>query len=72
LTEKDDFDKVNRRLLALIGVVRDYGPHPLPGGKTVTGYLVQQEDAAGRRVVISPQPADPQLKWVLPAGCGSK
>lgn len=72
LNGQEDFDKVNRRLFALIGVVRDYGAHPLAEGKAVTGYLVQQEDAAGRRVVISPQPADPLSKWVLPAGCGSR
>ena len=69
---REDFDKVGQRLLALIGVVPDFGRHLLQEGKSVTGFLVQQDDAGGRRVIISGEPADPHQKWLMPSGCGAR
>ena len=69
---KEDFEAINRKLLALIGVVPDYGKHGLNGEKEATGFLIQQDDARGRRVLITAEPADSKQKWVLPAGCGAR
>lgn len=69
---KEDFETVNRKLLSKIGVVPEYGRHVLSEGRTATGFLIQQEDAGGRRVVVSAEPAAPQQKWALPHGCGGK
>lgn len=72
ISGKEDFETVNRKILALIGVAPDFGKHVLQGGRTASGFLVQQEDAGGRRVIISNEPADPRHKWVLAQGCGAR
>ena len=69
---KEDFQTLNRKLLALIGVTADFGKHLLAGGKTAKGFLLQHDDAGGRRVIITDDPADPHQKWVLAPGCGAR
>lgn len=69
---QDDFKSVAEKLLTGIGVVPDYGVHELPGGKSITGFLVRQEEAGGRRVVISKDAVKGDQKWVMAPGCGSK
>jgi hypothetical protein len=72
ISGNEDFEAIDKKLLTLIGVVPDFGKHVLQGGREATGFLVQQDDAGGRRVVITAEPADPQQKWVMPAGCGAR
>ena len=66
----EDFETAGRKILALIGTAADFGKHPLPGGKTASGFLIPQE-VSGRRVIISNDPVDPQHKWVLTQGCAT-
>jgi len=66
----DDFKVVGEKMLRLVGVVPDFGKYLIPGGKESSGFLVQQEDAAGRRVVITNEAVNAKQKWTMPAGCG--
>jgi hypothetical protein len=66
----DDFQAVGEKLLRLVGVEPDFGKHLIQGGKESTGFLVQQDDAEGRQVVITSEAVNPKLKWTMPAGCG--
>jgi hypothetical protein len=68
----DDFKAVVEKMLRLAGVVPDFGKYLIPGGKESSGFLVQQENAAGRRVVITNEAVNPKLKWTMPAGCGTR
>ena len=68
----DDFKVVGEKMLRLVGVVPDFGKYLIPGGKESSGFLVQQEDAAGRRVMITNEAVNPKLKWTMPAGCGTR
>ena len=70
ITGREDFDTVCRKLLGLIGLAPDFGRQELAGGKGLAGFLVQQEDAAGRQVFITGEPVDQHRKWVLAPGCG--
>lgn len=72
MTGKEDFTSASEQLFKLIGVAPERGTHSLPGGKEASGYLVQQDDAGGRRVLIMDGPAAPGHKWVLPPGCGAR
>ncbi|WP_224958803.1 LysM peptidoglycan-binding domain-containing protein [Geomonas subterranea] len=72
LTGKEDFQMVTEKLLRLAGISPDFGAHALREGSRVTGFLVQQDDAAGRRVVITDTVPPPGHKWVMPAGCGAR
>lgn len=71
LSGGEDFETVTRKMFATLGMVTDFGAHPLPGG-AISGFLVQPDDAGGRRVIISGAPADPTRKWLLGKGCGAK
>jgi hypothetical protein len=66
----DDFTVIGEKLLRLVGVPGEFGKHLLQGGREVAGFLVQPEDAEGRRVAITRDPVDPKGKWTLPTGCG--
>lgn len=66
----DDFKTVSEKLLRLVGLTPDFGKHPIQGGKEGTGFLVQQEDAEGRRLLLTGEAADPKSKWTLPQECG--
>lgn len=70
INKGDDFKAISEKLLRLVGVTPDFGKHLIQGGKEKTGFLVQQDDPDGRRVLITSEPADPKVKWTLPAGCG--
>ncbi|MBJ6748848.1 LysM peptidoglycan-binding domain-containing protein [Geomonas anaerohicana] len=72
LTGKEDFKTVTERLFKLVGVAPEFGPHALQEGKHATGFMVQQDDAAGRRVLITDTAPPAGHKWVMPAGCGAK
>ena len=72
MTGKEDFKSVSEQLFKLIGVAPDLGTHPLDDGRKAFGYLVQQDDAGGRQVLITDGPATPGHKWVLPPGCGAR
>jgi hypothetical protein len=72
MTGKEDFKSVSEQLFKLIGVAPDLGTHPLNDGREASGYLVQQDDAGGRQVLITDGPATPGHKWVLPPGCGAR
>lgn len=72
ISGKEDFETVNKKIFALVGVVPVFGKHLLQGGTTATGFLIQLDDAGGRQVIISSEPADPHQKWVMPQGCGAK
>ena len=72
MSGKEDFKTASEKLFKLIGVQPEFGTHALQGGKQSTNFLVQQDDAGGRRVLITDGPADPGQKWVMPSGCGAK
>jgi hypothetical protein len=65
----EDFKTVTEKLLRLIGVAPDFGTHPLQGGKESKGFLIQQEDAAGRRVLLTGEKVDPRQRWLMKPGC---
>jgi hypothetical protein len=65
----EDFKSVSEKLLTMIGVAPDFGKHELQGGKQMSGFLVQQDDAGGRRVIITSQPVDRNQQWVMVNGC---
>ena len=67
----DDFNAVGVKLLRLVGMNPDFGLHVIQG-KESTGFLVPQDDAEGRRVMITREAVNPKQKWILPAGCGSR
>lgn len=71
ISGREEFRTVGENLLSLLGVVPYFGRHALQGENEATGFLVQQDDAGGRRVVITGEPADAGQKWVLAPGCGS-
>jgi|GEM_PF-1433323 len=66
----DDFKAVTEKLLRMVGLTPDFGKHPIQGGRESTGFLVQQEDAEGRRLLLTGEAVDPKSKWTLPQGCG--
>lgn len=68
----ENFKTVNEKLLRLIGLAPDFGRHALQEGRETTGFLLQQDDAGGRRVVITGEPVDPRQKWVMTSGCGAR
>ena len=68
----DDFNAVGEKMLRFLGLAPDFGRHVIQGGMESTGFLVQQDDAEGRRVVITSEPGNPKLKWTMPAGCGTR
>ncbi|MBJ6798967.1 LysM peptidoglycan-binding domain-containing protein [Geomonas propionica] len=72
LTGKEDFKAVTEKLFALVGIAPAFGPHALPEGTHATGFLVQQDDAAGKRVLITDTAPPLGHKWLMPAGCGAK
>jgi len=67
----DDFKAVGEKMLRLVGVVPDFGKYLIAVGKVNSGFLVQEEDAAGKRVLITNEVV-PKLKWTMPAGCGTR
>jgi hypothetical protein len=68
----EEFKTVSEKLLKLVGVVPDFGKHPLQDGKETTGFLIEEDDAGGRRVLITGELVDPRQKWVLAQGCGAE
>jgi hypothetical protein len=68
----ENFKTVSHKLLGLIGVAPDFGKQALQGGRDTTGFLIQQDDAGGRRVVITGEAVDPRQKWVMKPGCAAK
>jgi hypothetical protein len=68
----DDFKAVGEKMLRLVGAVPDFGKYLIAVGKENSGFLVQQEDAAGRRVLITNEIVNPRTKWTMPAGCGTR
>ena len=68
----DNFKAVGEKLLRFVGLDPDFGMHAIQGGTQSTGFLLQPDDAEGRQVLISSEPANPKLRWVLPAGCGAR
>ena len=67
---KEDFKAVTERLLGLLGLVPDFGRHALQGGRETTGFLIQQEEAGGRRLVLSGERVkEPRAGWVMAPGC---
>jgi hypothetical protein len=72
INSNDDFKAVGDKLLRFVGLNPDFGMHVIQGGKQSTGFLLQPDDAEGRRVVITSEAANPKLRWALPAGCGAR
>jgi hypothetical protein len=68
----DDFKVVGEKMLRIVGAVPDFGKYLVAGGKESSGFLVQEEDAAGRRVLITNEVVSPKTKWTMPAGCGTR
>jgi hypothetical protein len=68
----EKFEDVGDKLFRLIGVAPDFGKQALQGGVETTGFLVQQDDAGGKRVVITGEHVDPRQKWLMAPGCGGK
>jgi len=68
----DDFKTVSEKLIRFVGLVPNFGKHALQGGKETSGFLIQQDNAGGWRVVITSEAADPKLKWTMPEGCGKR
>lgn len=68
----EDFKIVSEKLLRLMGLVPDFGKHALQGGREAKGFLVRQDDAGGRQVVITGDPVDQRTSWVLAPGCGAR
>jgi hypothetical protein len=64
----EDFKAVAETLLNFVGIPSDFGRFLL-GGRESSGLLVRQEDAGGRQVLITDEPADPRRKWVMRPGC---
>lgn len=71
LSGAEDFKEASEKLFGMVGVTPDFGSHPLGGGEAA-GYLIQQDDAGGRRVLVTAAPAPPGHKWILPSGCGGR
>jgi hypothetical protein len=65
-----DFQAVSENLLRFIGLVPDFGRHALQGWGATTGFLLRQEEAGGRQVMITGEPVDHHQKWVMTPGCG--
>lgn len=72
LTGKEDFRTVAEKLFKSVGIAADFGSHALQEGKQATGFLVQQDDAGGRRVLITNTAPPPGHKWLMPAGCAAR
>lgn len=72
LTGKEDFNRVAQRFFSLVGIGPVFGSHALREGGHATGFLVRQDDAGGRSVLITNAPLPPGQQSVLPAGCGAK
>jgi len=68
----EDFKTVGEKLLALMGVAPEFARHPLQEGKETAGFLVQPDDAGGKRVVLTGEPVDARQKWVMKPGCAAK
>jgi hypothetical protein len=69
ISSGDDFQAIGGKLLRRVGVAPDFGKHLIQGDQQNTGFLVQPDDAAGRRVVITSEIVNPKLKWIMPQGC---
>ena len=67
----EGFKTVAEKLLKLVGVAPNLVNHPLQDGKVTTGFFIQEEDADGRRVLITGELVDPRQRWVLAPGCGA-
>lgn len=65
----EDFHSVGDKLLRLIGALPEFGRQELQAGKEIPGFLVQPDDAGGKRVVLTAEPVDPRQKWVMKPGC---
>jgi LysM repeat protein len=65
----DDVRTETEKLLRVIGVAAEFGRQPLQGGKEVQGFLIQPEDAGGRRVVITAERPDAGSSWLMKPGC---
>ncbi|WP_026842432.1 LysM peptidoglycan-binding domain-containing protein [Citrifermentans bremense] len=72
LSGGEDFKTTSEKLFKLVGIEPAFGNYPLSGGNQAAGYLLQQEDAGGRRVLLTEGAPPPGHKWVLPLGCGPK
>jgi hypothetical protein len=70
--EKESFPGVGEKLLKLMGIDPDFGIHQRQGGKEMMGFLVRPENAAGREVLVTSQPADKNDPWVMKPGCAVK
>ena len=68
----EDFNGVAEKLLKLMGVVPEYGKHALQEGKDAAGFLVQPDDAGGKRVVLTGDRVDPRQKWLMKPGCTAR
>ena len=68
----EDFKTVGEKLLSLMGVAPEFGRHPLQEGKETAGFLVQPDDAGGRRVVLTGDPVDQRQKWLMKPGCAAR
>lgn len=68
IAKGEDFRGTAEQLLMLVGITPDFGRFLLEG-KGKSGFLVQQEDAGGRQILITDEPADPRQKWVMRPGC---
>jgi hypothetical protein len=66
----DDFKVIGDKMLRAVGVAPEFGRYLITGGKESPGFLVQEEDAAGRRVLITNEAVNSKMKWTMPAGCG--
>jgi hypothetical protein len=69
ISSGDDFQAIGGKLLRRVGVAPDFGKHLIQGDQQNNGFLVQPDDAAGRRVVITSEIVNPKLKWIMPQGC---
>ena len=68
----EDFKTVGEKLLAPMGVAPEFAKHPLQEGNEAAGFLVQPDDAGGKRVVLTGEPVDARQKWVMKPGCAAK
>lgn len=68
IAKGSDFKGIAGQLMTLLGITPDFGRFLLDG-KEKSGLLVEQEDAGGRQVLITDEPADPRQKWVMRPGC---
>jgi hypothetical protein len=68
IAKGEDFRGIAEQLMMLVGITPDFGRFLLDG-QGMSGFFVQQEDAGGRQILITDEPADPHQKWVMRTGC---